>query len=154
METFRDAQHMTAAEKSLTLRQWRTFLKRLAIGDTYQLQGADYGYFPRELDAVFPDRLYKFLSLYAGFIAHYNRRGFLSARFTDEADIKSSFAQLRARTYSGGYSDMADLGAAFVKELDAQRIAFDKRWARAIVTHEKEERAELARLQAKYEAPR
>jgi hypothetical protein len=152
MNAFKDAQYMTAAEKTLTLRQWKTFLKRLATADTAPTTGADCGYFPSTLDAVFTDRLYKFLSCYSGFIAHYNRRGFLSARFHDSADIRATFDQLRTRGYWGGYQDYADLGAALVVELDAAAPAFAKRWARESAAAQDVERAELARLSAKYGA--
>lgn len=139
MENFKDAQWMTAAEKTLTLKQWRTFLKRLATADASPTAGADYGYFPETLDKVFTDRLYKHLSLHCGFIAHYNRRGFLSARFHASDDIRATFNQLR-----NGHvmADYRDINGAMVRELDAAGPAFAARWAR-----------DAAREEAKYPAP-
>jgi hypothetical protein len=151
-QKFSDAQYMSGADKALVLRQWKSFLKALANADLGQLEGADYGYYPRSLEHVFTDRLYKFLSCYSGFIAHYNRRGFLSARFTTQEEILSSFETLRTRTYNGGYSDYADLGRALAQELDTLQVtkAFALRWARESANAEELERAELARLRAKY----
>jgi hypothetical protein len=103
---FIDAEFMSAREKEMVLKQWKTFLRALKACDLSQTTGADYGYFPTELDRPFTDRLYKYLSLHCGFIAHYNRRGFLSARFSERENIRETIKQLERDPGYGGYRDL------------------------------------------------
>jgi hypothetical protein len=115
MTEFTDAQFMTAAEKALVLKQWKTFLKKLLTADLSVQRGADYGYFPAQLETVFPDRLYKHLSNNWGFIAHYNRLGFLSARFGSVQAIAETILEMRGERF--GKADYADINSAMSKEL-------------------------------------
>lgn len=111
---FTDTEFMSAAEKELVLWQWKRFLKALSNCDLSQQAGSDYGYFPTQLDKPFTDRLYKYLSGPAGFIAHYNRRGFLSARFGDSGSILETFRQMQSGFVVGSY---LDIHRAMVAEL-------------------------------------
>ena len=71
MSNFRDSQFMTGREKELVLAQWKRFIER---GFSFE---------------HFTDRLYKFLTLHASFIAHFNRNGFYSTYFENpEATIR------------------------------------------------------------------
>ena len=71
MDGFKDAEFMSAREKELVLAQWKRFVER----------GFNFEHFT--------DRLYKFLTLHASFIAHFNRSGFYSTYFEDpEATIR------------------------------------------------------------------
>lgn len=103
---FTDTEFMTADDKALVLAQWVRFLSRLREVDYTQVIGADYGQFPVSLDKPFTDRLYKYLSLHEGFIAHYNRRGFLSARFGTAADTFETIDQMRRGFVGSGYRDI------------------------------------------------
>lgn len=109
-----DTEFMSAADKELVLRQWKIFLKKLLEADYTKQTGADYGYFPTELDKVFTDRLYKHLSLHCGFIAHYNRLGFLSARFGSSEAIRETIDLLNT---SFPYPGFMDLNTAMRAEL-------------------------------------
>jgi len=111
---FTDAEFMSAKEKELVLKQWKSFLKALSTCDFGAQQGADYGYFPAQLDKPFTDRLYKHLSLHCGFIAHYNRLGFLSSRFSHAEVIQETIEQMQ-RVYV--MSDYRDLHQAMMAEL-------------------------------------
>ncbi len=71
MNNFRDSQFMTAREKELVFAQWKRFIER---GFSFE---------------HFTDRLYKFLTLHASFIAHFNRNGFYSTYFENpEATVR------------------------------------------------------------------
>jgi hypothetical protein len=71
MVGFKDTQFMSAREKELVLAQWKRFVER----------GLNFEHFT--------DRLYKFLTLHASFIAHFNRSGFYSTYFENpEATIR------------------------------------------------------------------
>jgi len=59
----RNARFMTAEEKELTLRQWRTFIR----------YGMQYKHFSK--------RIYQHLTLHCEFIAHFSRSGFYSVYF-------------------------------------------------------------------------
>ena len=110
-----DTEFMTAAEKEMVLSQWRVFLKKLRAVDYTKQTAADYGYYPTELEKAFTDRLYKHLSLHEGFIAHYNRRGFLSARFMTAEDTAETIDQMR-RGFVG--SDYRDIHEAMLEALN------------------------------------
>lgn len=101
-----DTEFMTAKEKEMVLSQWKTFLKKLRAVDYTKQVGADYGSYPAELEKAFTDRLYKHLSLHEGFIAHYNRRGFLSARFGTATDTAETIYQMRRGFVGSGYRDI------------------------------------------------
>lgn len=111
---FTDTEFMSAKEKELVLKQWRTFLKKILACDFNKQSGSDYGYFLTDLDKSFTDRLYKHLSLHCGFIAHYNRYGFLAARFGSAAAIAETIQQLNTGI---PYPGFADLNRAMVAEL-------------------------------------
>lgn len=64
----KDTQFMTAKDKELTLKQWRTFIR----------EGMQAKHFTK--------RIYEHLSLHCSFIAHYNRQGFYSTYFQDPED--------------------------------------------------------------------
>ena len=67
----KDVEFMTARDKELTLKAWKTFVKH----------GFKFEHFT--------DRLYKHLILHCSFIAHFNRAGFYATYFRDpEATIK------------------------------------------------------------------
>ena len=118
--SFTDSEFMSAKEKELVLKQWRTFLKALVACDLSAKTGADYGYFPTQLNKPFTDRLYKFLSGHCGFIAHYNRLGFLSARFGSAEDIAETVTQLEQAFVPGAYRD---IHAAVLEELRPVRTS-------------------------------
>lgn len=103
---FTDSEFMSAKEKEMVLKQWRTFLKALSNANLANQTGSDYGYFPTELDRPFTDRLYKHLSLHCGFIAHYNRRGFLAARFGSPEAIEETISQLKSAFIQNEYRDI------------------------------------------------
>lgn len=91
-----DAPFMTAEEKMLVLKQWKTFLKKLEeVLDMPQpsIQECDYGYYPAALDKVFTEKLYKHLSLHCSFIAHFSRRGFLAQFFAEPAATRGFLSQ-------------------------------------------------------------
>jgi hypothetical protein len=89
---FTDAQFMTAKEKTLVLKNWRTFLK-------YGLK-----------QEHFTKRLYQHLHLHCGFIAHYNIHGFYSTYFEAGHDSERFFDNLCSninRIYGAGeYHDL------------------------------------------------
>lgn len=68
MNQFKDAEFMTALEKQVVLKQWKTFI---AGGFRWQ---------------HFTERIYKHLSLHCAFIAHYNRAGFYGTYFDNPED--------------------------------------------------------------------
>lgn len=70
---FTDVQFMTAKEKELTLKAWRTFLRH----------GLKREHFVK--------RLYEHLHLHCGFIAHYNLHGFYSTYFQAGHDTERFF---------------------------------------------------------------
>lgn len=114
---FQDAPYMSAAEKALVLKQWKRFLFKLATCDFSKTTGCDYGTFPAGLEKAFPDRLYKHLSLNFGFIAHYNRYGFLSARFGDPQALAETIDEMEKWQPMGAYVDYKDINAAMVEEI-------------------------------------
>jgi len=61
----KDTQFMTAKEKELTLRQWRTFIQN----------GMQFKHFSK--------RIYHHLTQHCEFIAHFDRSGFYSVYFDD-----------------------------------------------------------------------
>lgn len=89
---FTDARFMTAKEKALVLKNWKTFLKH---GLKQEL---------------FTKRLYGHLHLHCGFIAHYNIHGFYSTYFEAGQDTQRFFDNLRSNLNSiygsGEYHDL------------------------------------------------
>jgi hypothetical protein len=89
---FADAQYMTAREKVLVLKNWRSFLKH----------GLKKEYFTK--------RLYQHLHLHCGFIAHYNIHGFYSTYFEAGQDTQKFFETLCSNINgiygSGEYHDL------------------------------------------------
>jgi len=72
---FHDTEFMSAREKELVLKAWVRFLK-------HGLRSED-----------FSRRLYDYLHLHCGFIAHYNRRGFYDEYFeSGETTARFSFS--------------------------------------------------------------
>jgi len=61
----KDTQFMTAKEKELTLKQWRTFIQN----------GMQFKHFTK--------RIYRHLTLHCEFIAHFDRWGFYQTYFED-----------------------------------------------------------------------
>ena len=72
---FRDVEFMTAREKELVLKAWKTFIKH----------GFQYKHFNK--------RLYEHLSLHCSFMAHYNRYGFWYEYFEDPNDTVRFLSQ-------------------------------------------------------------
>lgn len=97
---------MLATEKKLVLTQWTRFLKALKACDYSNLIGADYGEFPSGLERTFTPRLYKHLSLHLQFCAHYNRYGFLSARFSSQAITKETLSLVEQSYTTAGFMDL------------------------------------------------
>lgn len=89
---FADAQYMTAREKVLVLKNWRSFLKH----------GLKKEHFTK--------RLYQHLHLHCGFIAHYNIHGFYSTYFEAGQDTQKFFETLCSNINgiygSGEYHDL------------------------------------------------
>ena len=113
-----DTQFMSAKEKEMILKQWKNFLKHLRECSFDVQTGADYGYFPTSLNKPFTKRLYNHLSGSFGFIAHYNRLGFLSARFGGYAEVRETCQQMLTQpTYNADYKDIND---ALIQALRAQ----------------------------------
>lgn len=121
--TMTDTEFMKAADKELVLKQWRLFLRKLLEADLEQQTGADYGYFPSSLDKPFTDRLYKHLSLHCGFVAHFNRRGFLAARFGSSEAIRETIQQLEQAIPYPGFRDLNEAMKAELKGITNQLLA-------------------------------
>lgn len=113
-----DTEFMSAADKETVLRQWRIFLKQLLNCDFDKLFTADYGPVPVDLELAFTERLYKHLSLHEGFIAHYNRLGFLSARFGTPEFASQTLQQIRRGIPYPGFMDLHN---AMVEAMDGMR---------------------------------
>lgn len=93
---FRDVEFMTAREKELVLKNWRTFLQH----------GLKKEHFTK--------RLYEHLHLHCGFIGHYNIHGFYSTYFEAGQDTERFFEHFCEYTVShfGANSDYDDVNAA------------------------------------------
>lgn len=105
---FVDAEFMTAREKQLVVKNWKTFLKN----------GLQQKYFTR--------RLYQHLHLHCGFIAHYNIQGFYTTYFEGGADTERFFEQFCGHVTCWGAGDYHDLNAAmleFYREYEAGIMA-------------------------------
>ena len=85
---FKDAQFMTAKEKELVLKNWKTFLKR----------GLKKEHFTK--------RLYEHLHLHCGYIAHYSRDGFYSTYFEAGEDTQRFFEHFCNHTPVVDYDDL------------------------------------------------
>ena len=89
---------MTAKEKTLVLRNWKTFLKH----------GLQQEHFAK--------RLYEHLHLHCGFIAHYNIHGFYSTYFEAGQDTERFFNNLCSNLNSiYGSGEYHDLDAAMLE---------------------------------------
>lgn len=100
---FKDGKYLTAADKAKVFKAWQRFLKS-------------------DLKPVhFTKGLYSVLSLHWGFIAHYNRAGFYSARFQHptgrEQTIESMLNPSRWTFVDDNCSGNADLNQAIQDEL-------------------------------------
>ena len=90
---FKDAEFMTAKEKELVLKNWKTFLRH----------GLKRQHFTK--------RLYEHLHLHSGFIAHYSKDGFYSTYFEAGQDTErffEHFCTYTAANYgaNGDYDDL------------------------------------------------
>ena len=96
---FKDVQFMTAKEKELVLKNWKTFLK----------YGLKKQYFTK--------RLYEHLHLHCGFIAHYDIHGFYSTYFEAGQDTERFFEHFCTHTAAnyGANIDYDDLNTAMRK---------------------------------------
>jgi len=104
---FRDAEFLTAREKSLVLKSWVRFLRNgMRLAD-------------------FSDRLYKHLTLHCSFIAHYDRAVFYQTYFEHGEDTVRFLSQFdkrgecRSVEYGGTRwlaGDYEDLNRAMVEE--------------------------------------
>jgi hypothetical protein len=93
---FTDVEFMTAREKELVLKSWRTFLK----------QGMQKEHFTK--------RLYEHLHLHCGFIANFNIHGFYSTYFEAGQDTErffENFCNYTAANY-GANNDYDDVNTA------------------------------------------
>jgi hypothetical protein len=93
IDMFTDVQFMTAKEKELVLKNWKTFLQH----------GLKKEHFTK--------RLYDHLHLHCGFIAHYNIHGFYSTYFEAGQDTErffEHFCNYSARNYGANinYDDL------------------------------------------------
>lgn len=93
---FTDVQFMTAKEKELVLKNWKTFLKHSLKKEH------------------FTKRLYEHLHLHAGFIAHYNLVTFYSTYFEAGQDTERFFDHFCTymKANYGANSDYDDLNTA------------------------------------------
>ena len=104
----KDVQFMSAKEKEMVLKQWRTFLKR----------GCQWEHFTK--------RLYDHLTLHCSFIAHYNRLGFYDYYFNAGSQREKFFSQFDiseggvsveiGMTYWRTCSDYGDINMAMCQE--------------------------------------
>jgi len=93
---FTDVEFMTAREKELVLKNWRTFLQH----------GLKKEHFTK--------RLYEHLHLHCGFIAHYNIHGFYSTYFEAGQDTERFFEHFCGYTAAnyGANCDYDDVNTA------------------------------------------
>lgn len=108
---FTDVEFMTAKEKELVLKSWKTFLK-------HALQKQH-----------FTKRLYEHLHLHCGYIACYNQSGFYSAYFKAGQDIERFFEHFCTYT-AGNYGanvDYDDLNAAMRQVYEKYKDAIKKK---------------------------
>jgi len=87
----KDAQFMTAKEKELTLKQWRTFIRN----------GMQFKHFTK--------RIYQYLTLHCEFIAHFDRTGFYSVYFEDPEQTMRFLRQFDPR----GDHKSVELGSTY-----------------------------------------
>ena len=105
-----DVQFMTAREKELVLKDWKTFL----------CHGLQRKHFTK--------RLYEHLHLHCGFIAHYNLNGFYSTYFEAGQDTErffDHFCTYSAQNY-GANVDYDDLNTAMREEYDKHKDAIGR----------------------------
>jgi len=100
---------------------------------------------------AFTKRIYKELSNCFGHIAHFNRNGFYQEWFEDKtAQLRWVDRTIRAPVHGSPENTLCDVELAFQKWLSGTTIPGDLRKARDD-QEEKNERADLAWLKAKYE---
>ena len=113
MTQFKDVEFMTAKEKELVCRQWRTFVE---------------GGFQRK---HFTNRIYQHLSLHCSFIAHYDINGFYDVYFSNdrlntlrfiEQFTTGKSAEMGMDYWIGG--DYADLNPAMMEimQINADKL--------------------------------
>ena len=108
---FTDVQFMTAKEKQLVLKNWKTFLKH----------GLKKQHFTK--------RLYEHLHLHCGFIAKFNLGGFYSTYFEAGQDTERFFEHFCTYTKAnyGANSDYNDLNTAMRQVYARYRDAIRKK---------------------------
>lgn len=110
---FKDVQFMTAKEKELVLKNWKTFLKH----------GLKKQHFTK--------RLYEHLHLHCGYVANYDIHGFYSTYFEAGQDTERFFDHFCTYTVShyGANSDYDDLNTAMREVYDEYKDAIEKKAA-------------------------
>lgn len=121
---FKDVEFMSAKEKAMVLKQWKTFLKALATHDGSESAPDRYGNsFPAPFKS-FSKRLYNHLHLHCGFIAHYNIWGFYQTYFRGDAqDMERFFNHFspNAPRYTDDFTDINEaMSAIYVNEFQEQ----------------------------------
>ena len=108
---FTDVEFMTAREKELVLKNWKTFLRH----------GLKKEHFTR--------RLYEHLHLHCGFIAHYDIHGFYATYFEAGPDTERFFEHFCTYSASnyGANSDYDDLNTAMREVYSRFQDAIRKR---------------------------
>jgi len=102
---FTDVEFMTAREKELALKNWKTFLK-------YGLQ-----------QKHFTKRLYEHLHLHCGFIAHYDIHGFYSTYFEAGQDTERFFEHFCNHTSIADYVDLNTAMREVYEEFKAEILS-------------------------------
>lgn len=108
---FKDTQFMTAKEKKLVLKNWKTFLRH----------GLNKQHFTK--------RLYEHLHLHCGFIAHYDIHGFYSTYFEAGQDTERFFEHFCTYTTAnyGANVDYDDINTAMRQVYDGYKDAIKKK---------------------------
>ncbi len=125
----KDVQFMTAKEKGMVLKQWKTFIKN--------------GFKQKH----FTQRLYIYLTLHCSFIAHFDRRGFYAtyfsepngtARFLAQFDREKGCVSVEYRTSSWATNpDYSDLNGEMCNVVELYKKAIYK------ACHDEERRRDI-----------